>query len=182
MSPASDPEPSFEEFLQFFQASIELSEKKRPDKHTNRAAWNAHCELEISFEYSSYARNPSITRQFPELARNVRESDLMDLNQNLALLIKHIIVEEEYLVARVLDEIVYGPFESEWAALDVNRREELVLEGLYRAACAPLPEQSRLRCPEATVSGLAGDGEYSLIRMVRVQLVFQVRDACSRYM
>jgi hypothetical protein len=106
----------------------------------------------------------------------------MDLNQNLALLIKHIIVEEEYLVARVLDGIVYGPFESEWAALDANRREELVLEGLYRAACAPLPEQSRLRCPEATVSGLAGDGEYSLIRMVRVQLVFQVRDACSRYM
>jgi hypothetical protein len=43
-----------------------------------------------------------------------------------------------------------------------------VLEGLYHGACAALPEQIRAICPEATVSGLAGNGKYSLIRMVRV--------------
>ncbi|KAJ7882002.1 hypothetical protein B0H14DRAFT_2565527 [Mycena olivaceomarginata] len=113
---------------------------QRPDKHTDRAAWNANFEREICLRYTSFARNLSKTQQFPELARNVRESDMMELNQSLALLIKDIIEQESALVART--------FETDWSVLDAERKEALVLEGLYRGACAALPEQIRAICPE----------------------------------
>jgi hypothetical protein len=91
-----------EDLLELLRAT-KLGAKTRPDKHTDRAAWNAHFEREIYLRYTSFARNLSKTQQFPELARNVRESDMMELNQSLALLIKHIIEQESALVARALD-------------------------------------------------------------------------------
>ncbi|KAJ7339059.1 hypothetical protein DFH08DRAFT_938828 [Mycena albidolilacea] len=165
MSAEHNPKIFMEQVTGLYQAK--LSATKRPDKHANRAAWNAHFEFQVFLAYSSFSWDPSTTEGFPELARNVRESDMMDLNQNLALVIRHIIEQEGALVARALDEVVYGIFETDWAALDANRREELVLEGLYRGACGALPEESRARCPEATVKGLAGDGEYSIIPMLK---------------
>ncbi|KAJ7881741.1 hypothetical protein B0H14DRAFT_2565650 [Mycena olivaceomarginata] len=145
---------------------------QRPDKYTDRAAWNANFEREICLRYTSFARNLSKTQQFPELARNVRESDMMELNQSLALLIKDIIEQESALVART--------FETDWSVLDAERKEALVLEGLYCGACAALPEQIRAICPGATVSGLTGNGKCSLIRMLKRVLEHSPTDSATR--
>jgi hypothetical protein len=63
--------------------------------------------------------------------------------------------------------MVYGTFEADWAALDSKKKEKLALEGLYRGACSAPRDNSRVKCPEMTVGGLAGNGEYNLIRLVR---------------
>lgn len=92
----------------------------------------------------------------------------MDLNQQLALTVKEMTEREGSLIAFALDKMVYGNFEANWAALDMNKKQELVLEGLYRGACAAPRDNSRVQCPEMTASGLAGDGEHNLIRLVRI--------------
>ncbi|KAF7332857.1 hypothetical protein MVEN_02390700 [Mycena venus] len=61
----------------------------------------------------------------------------------------------------------YGTFEADWTALDSKNKAEVVLEGLYRGACAAPRDNSRILCPEATIDGLAGDGEYNLIRLLK---------------
>ncbi|KAJ7431936.1 hypothetical protein B0H11DRAFT_2128180 [Mycena galericulata] len=74
---------------------------------------------------------------------------------------------EGSLIALALDKLVYGTFEVDWAKLDMKKKEEIVLEGLYRGACAAMRDNSRSICPEMTINGLAGDGEYNLISMLK---------------
>ncbi|KAF7354355.1 hypothetical protein MVEN_01124100 [Mycena venus] len=73
------------------------------------------------------------------------------------------------LIRLALDDVIYGTLEADWAAMDMFRKEELALEGLYQAACvAPrLGHNSRLSCPEMTIGHLAGDGEYNFLRMLK---------------
>ncbi|KAJ6571187.1 hypothetical protein B0H19DRAFT_1064303 [Mycena capillaripes] len=85
----------------------------------------------------------------------------------MSLRIKEIMRKESELIVIALDDLVYGTFEADWATLDTKRKEELILEGLYRADCAAPRDNSRTSCPEMTISGLAGDGEFNLIRMLK---------------
>ncbi|KAJ7658794.1 hypothetical protein DFH06DRAFT_1195909 [Mycena polygramma] len=73
--------------------------------------------------------------------------------------------QEGTLILHALEYVVHGTFEADWAALEMDRKQELVLEGLYRGACAAGRENSHVDCPEMTISGLAGNKEYSRIRM-----------------
>ncbi|KAJ6536157.1 hypothetical protein B0H19DRAFT_1270954 [Mycena capillaripes] len=82
------------------------------------------------------------------------------------MVIGDIMRAEGSLIAFALEKMVYGTFEADWVALDLKKREALVLEGLYRGACSPATDKSRIGCPEATVGGLAGVDEYNLIRML----------------
>jgi hypothetical protein len=75
--------------------------------------------------------------------------------------------DEGLLVAIAVENIVYGNFESQWKELDLERKRELALEGLYRGSCCSPRENSRVICPELTIEGLIGDGEYNLINLVR---------------
>jgi hypothetical protein len=52
-----------------------------------------------------------------------------------------------------------------WAVLDVEKKQELVLDGLVRGAFKAR-EESRFDCPEMSLFGLIGDGEYNLINLV----------------
>ncbi|KAJ6551795.1 hypothetical protein B0H19DRAFT_178981 [Mycena capillaripes] len=147
-------------------------EKKRPNKHTDRAAWNAHFEREIAVQLASSLASSKRSVSLPsdgyaDTARHFEGSDIMDLNQQLALTIKEMIEREGSLIAFALDKMVYANFEADWATLGSNKKKELVLEGLYRGACAAPRDNSRVVCPEMTVNGLAGDGEHNLIRLVK---------------
>ncbi|KAJ7271835.1 hypothetical protein C8J57DRAFT_1507739 [Mycena rebaudengoi] len=132
-----------------------------PNKHTDRVAWNKHVEHELSQKYDSFSYS---TKPLEEQPVNLQE-----LNQEIAFRIKTIMRTEGDLIRLALDDLVYGTLEADWAAMDVLRKEELVLEGLYQAACvAPrLGHDSRLACPEMTIGHLAGDGEYNFIRMLK---------------
>jgi hypothetical protein len=98
--------------------------------------------------------------------------NLQELNQEIAFRIKTIMCTEGDLIRLALDDLVYGTLEADWAAMDMLRKEELVLEGLYQAACvAPrLGHDSRLACPEMTIGHLVGDGEYNFVHMVSITL------------
>ncbi|KAJ7496284.1 hypothetical protein B0H11DRAFT_2000425 [Mycena galericulata] len=74
---------------------------------------------------------------------------------------------EGQLIDLALTDLVYGTFEADWESLDTKRKKELVLEGLYRGACAAPRDNSRASCPEMTVAGLVGNGEYNFINLLK---------------
>ncbi|KAF7364133.1 MYND-type domain-containing protein [Mycena sanguinolenta] len=145
--------------------------KLQPDKHTHRTAWNAYFEREVAEDYAIFCRNlskPKVPKkESDEPFLGFKGCDIKTVNQDIAFTISELIHAERTLAALALEKLDDGNFESHWTALDRKQKEELVLEGLYRGACAAPDERSRLECPEMTVSGLAGDGEDNLIHLLR---------------
>ncbi|KAJ6521042.1 hypothetical protein B0H19DRAFT_1286597 [Mycena capillaripes] len=160
---------SFAEFLGLDQED----ETERPNKHTDRVAWNAHFEREIAKSFDSRTPRPRSPKKKADHThpaqkfQGFEDFNIADLNQQLALIVREIMDREGSLTALALDKMVYGSFEADWAKLDSNKKGELVLEGLYRGACAAPRDNSRVICPEMTIAGLAGDGEYNLISMLK---------------
>jgi hypothetical protein len=137
-------------------------EAPRPNKHTNRVAWNKYVEHELSQKYDSFSYSTKPLEEHSDMGLwDNKPVNLQELNQEIAFRIKTIMRTEGDLIRLALDDLVYGTLEADWAAMDMLRKEELVLEGLYQAACvAPrLGHDSRLACPEMTIGHLAGDGE-----------------------
>jgi hypothetical protein len=95
--------------------------------------------------------------------------DITEYNVELSQLTKELMRLEGWLAALAVDNLTYGSFEAEWKELPVRKKEDLALEGLYRGACSCPPgrDSTRIICPELTISGLIGDGEYNLIHLVR---------------
>ncbi|KAF8164619.1 hypothetical protein K438DRAFT_1941848 [Mycena galopus ATCC 62051] len=141
-----------------------------PDKHTDRVAWNTHVEHELSQKYDSFSYATKPWEEGSDKGRwDNGPVNLQELNQEIAFRIQRLMDAENALVRLALEDLVDGSLEAEWAAMDVLRKEEVVLEGLYQAACtAPqLGHDSRLSCPEMTIGHLAGEGEYSFVRMLK---------------
>ncbi|KAF8155020.1 hypothetical protein K438DRAFT_1987247 [Mycena galopus ATCC 62051] len=90
-----------------------------------------------------------------------------DALQDIALTTKEMMEVEGELIALSLENVTYGTLEADWAALSMEKKKELALEGLYRGACAAPRDNSRSSCPEMTVAGLVGDGEYNLINLLK---------------
>ncbi|KAJ6533699.1 hypothetical protein B0H19DRAFT_1272339 [Mycena capillaripes] len=145
-------------------------EPQRPNKHTDRVAWNKHVEHELSQKYDSFSYSTKPLEEHSDMGLwNNTPVNLQELNQEIAFRIKTLMRTECDLIRLALDDLLYGTLEADWAAMDVLRKGELVLEGLYQAACvAPrLGHDSRLACPEMTIGHLAGDGEYNFVRMLK---------------
>ncbi|KAF8202017.1 hypothetical protein K438DRAFT_1965467 [Mycena galopus ATCC 62051] len=149
---------------------------KRPNKHTARVAWNEHFELTIGFKYDLYDVYLSDP---PQLFENNLEKewlwkalDFADVVQEAAQLTKEIMALEGRLIALAAENIIWGSFEADWSALNMEKKREIVLEGLYRGACVAPRDNSRDTCPEMTVAGLAGDGEYNLINLLKRPIVY----------
>ncbi|KAF8206600.1 hypothetical protein K438DRAFT_2086030 [Mycena galopus ATCC 62051] len=163
--PARPQGQSFAEFLGIHQQD----ETKPPNKHTDRVAWNAHFERGIAKSFGSRTPTLRSPKNKADPTHPVREFqgfedfNITGLNQQLAVVVRELMEKEGSLIALALDKLVYGSFEAEWEKLDSNKKEELVLEGLYRGACTAPRDDSRCVCPEMTITGLAGSGEYNLI-------------------
>ncbi|KAJ7184894.1 hypothetical protein C8R46DRAFT_467676 [Mycena filopes] len=140
---------------------------KRPNKHTDRVAWNTHFEREIVLKYAVFASHMRPLASEPEQIKYAMEADIAELNVNIAERTSDLMTAEGLLIAVAVDNLVYRNFEAEWAGLDVERRRELALDGLYRGACAAIRDNSRVICPELTIDSLVGDGEYNLINMLK---------------
>ncbi|KAJ7206573.1 hypothetical protein GGX14DRAFT_637636 [Mycena pura] len=165
--------PDFPNLLENLKLGFKTvpDETPRPNKHTDRVAWNNHVERELSQKYDSFSYSTKPLEECPDMdSWKNKAVNLQELNQEIAFRIKAIMRAEGGLIRLALDDLVYGTFkEADWAAMDVMRKEGLALEGLYCAACvAPrLGHDSRLSCPEMTVGHLAGDGEYNFVRMLK---------------
>ncbi|KAJ7744068.1 hypothetical protein DFH07DRAFT_777222 [Mycena maculata] len=93
--------------------------------------------------------------------------NIADLNLSIAQRTKELMWCEGVLIAIALENLVYGDFEEKWKEVGLERKRELALEGLYRGACSVPRDNSRIICPELTIDGLVGDGEYNLINLLR---------------
>ena len=69
-------------------------------------------------------------------------------------------------MAGCLHPAAWQAFQDGWRALANEQREEIVLEGLYRASCVGSWEQFRGLSPEMTLKNLAKDGGSELVRLL----------------
>jgi hypothetical protein len=144
----------------------ERTEPERPNKHTDRVAWNTHSERTIRRKYVPYSYPEIPWEKGATFDLSWKPLDLADTDVEIARTIKEIIRSEGILITLALENLVYGSVEAVWEAMDAGKKKELVLEGLYRRACTARSD-SRISCPEMTIAGLIGDGEYKLSNLVR---------------
>jgi hypothetical protein len=125
-------------------------------------------ERELALKYTCFSYMFPAVETSKECAWSWQTNTITDLNLSVAQRTKELMRMEGLLVAIALENLVYGAFESEWKELAAERKKELVLEGLYRGSCCSPRENSRVICPELTIDGLTGDGEYNLIHLVSI--------------
>ncbi|KAJ7249851.1 hypothetical protein C8J57DRAFT_1521465 [Mycena rebaudengoi] len=168
--PNSSKSPSAsdrERMKPIIEAFREIEGKERPNKHTDRVAWNDFFERELALKYTCFSYTFPAVETSKECAWSWQTNTITDLNLSVAQRTKELMRMEGLLVAIALENLVYGAFESEWKELAAERKKELVLEGLYRGSCCSPRENSRVICPELTIDGLTGDGEYNLIHLLK---------------
>ncbi|EKM56191.1 uncharacterized protein PHACADRAFT_122440 [Phanerochaete carnosa HHB-10118-sp] len=61
-------------------------------------------------------------------------------------------------------------FENAWKALSDDRRQEIVLEGIYRTMCIPDMEERRKYCPDSSLENLTSRGGEEYLRMLKCLL------------
>jgi hypothetical protein len=149
------------------QAYKEIEGTERPSKYAHRVAWNDYFERELALGYTCYSYTLRPMETWDECEWSWSTNTITDLNLSIAQRTEELMRDEGLLVAIAVENIVYGNFESQWKELDLERKRELALEGLYRGSCCSPRENSRVICPELTIEGLIGDGEYNLINLVR---------------
>ncbi|KAF8188474.1 hypothetical protein K438DRAFT_1972175 [Mycena galopus ATCC 62051] len=153
--------------IQLQEEQAKHAKSKRPDKHTARVAWNDHFERSIGYKYDNFSFNLPLFEDCPEHDWAWKRKDIAAYVQDAAWRTAEIMSVEGQLIALALENLEYGSFEADWAALNKEKQKEIVLEGLYRGACAAPRDNSRVSCPEMTIAGLVGDGEYNLINLLK---------------
>ncbi|KAJ7110583.1 hypothetical protein C8R44DRAFT_743053 [Mycena epipterygia] len=108
-----------------------------------------------------------VVEQFKDVEWIWNTSDMGEVNQDIASLTKEIMGYGGKLAGLAVENLVEGNLEAHWKALPMDKKREVALEGLYRGACAAVRENSRVMCPEMTIDGLVGDGEYNIIRLLK---------------
>ncbi|KAF8155011.1 hypothetical protein K438DRAFT_1987237 [Mycena galopus ATCC 62051] len=119
----------------------------------------------IGYKYDNFSFNLPVFEDCPEHDWAWKRKDIAAYVQDAAWRTAEIMSVEGRLIALALENLEYGSFEADWAALNKGKKKEIVLEGLYRGACAAPRDNSRVSCPEMTIAGLVGDGEYNLINL-----------------
>ncbi|KAJ7605203.1 hypothetical protein FB45DRAFT_1042651 [Roridomyces roridus] len=142
------------------------SNRPRPDKHTDRVAWNEWFEEELNFKYSHFIDFQAMDkREDNEWAWN--SQSMNEFNLDNVRTTKELMRAEGVLAALAVEQLQYGNFEEEWKALSVEKKRELALDGLYRGSCTCPRDNSRIICPELRIEVLIGDGEYNLINLLK---------------
>ncbi|KAJ6575637.1 hypothetical protein DFH09DRAFT_1311696 [Mycena vulgaris] len=142
---------------------------RTPNKHTDRVAWNNHLETEISLNYALFAFPGAVhpIEKRPDLQGSWEDLDIPHTNQTITHRNQHLMDAEGRLIARAVEDLVYGTFEADWNGLELEEKKKITFEGLYRGACTCTRDSSRDICPEMTIGGLIGDGEYNLINLLQ---------------
>ncbi|KAJ7642052.1 hypothetical protein FB45DRAFT_901686 [Roridomyces roridus] len=138
----------------------------RPDRHTDRVAWNEWFETELALRYEGYAYD-SIAFEYCPDALPWECHTMTWRNLTIAQHKKELMSTEGVLIAMALENITYGTFEAEWKALSMEKKRELALEGLYRGSCNCPGDNLRHACPELRIEVLIGDGEYNVINLLK---------------
>ncbi|KAF8888828.1 hypothetical protein BD779DRAFT_1716154 [Infundibulicybe gibba] len=142
--------------------------KKRPNKDTDRFRWNQSWEKDLQDSYRAFARVKSFSP--PSQPRNQEASLAPEPHMQLYLLrqTRNTCALQTDLYNKAVQHIASDGLEGEWMKTTQARKEELALEGLYRASgVGPGMEEFRKWCPEATIAYLAGDGGRNFLDLLK---------------
>ncbi|KAJ7111642.1 hypothetical protein C8R43DRAFT_1159390 [Mycena crocata] len=128
--------------------------------------WNWHFESAYQKKYGLNADIQAWKDENMDLVILGFVGDLRACCQLIALSSQILLRVEGELIALAMDQLVDGDFEAKWVALQVETKQDYVLDGLVRAAFK-VPEESRFDCPEMSLFGLIGDEEYNLINLLK---------------
>ncbi|KAI0085247.1 hypothetical protein BDY19DRAFT_454771 [Irpex rosettiformis] len=151
-----------------FLAEMYPQQRRRPNKHTDRFAWEASWERDLKAFYDRPLQDLPRPTSDPLYPRSLSflgtPSHLLNLDNKS----QEICALQSDIRRAVLHTC--GDFEQKWRTLATRKRREFVLEGLYQASCREWLEEKRGLCPEFTLTLLAaGDGsEY--LRLLRAVL------------
>ncbi|KAJ7653941.1 hypothetical protein DFH06DRAFT_1330035 [Mycena polygramma] len=143
-----------------------------PSKQLWPEDWNFHFERACLRKYGPNADLATWKRENYDFELISYIGNLRRCNQDIAATSKALLESEGVLVALAIEELVDRDFEAAWMALEKGTNLEegtkqcLVLEGLVHAAFKAR-EKSRFDCPEMSLFGLIGDGEYNLINLLK---------------
>ncbi|KAJ7611361.1 hypothetical protein DFH06DRAFT_1373539, partial [Mycena polygramma] len=131
-----------------------------PSKQLWPEDWNFHFERAYLRKYGPNADLATWKRENYDFELISYIGNLRRCNQDIAASSKALLESEGALVALAIEELVDRDFEAAWMALEKGTKQCLVLEGLVHAAFKAR-EKSRFDCPEMSLFGLIGDGEYN---------------------
>jgi hypothetical protein len=95
-------------------------ESKRPNKHTDRVAWNNHFERGITLTYASFYE--MIPLESCPSTDSLLQEDIAEINLEIASGTQELMSKEGVLAALAVENLIYGNFETEWKKLDVEKR------------------------------------------------------------
>ncbi|KAJ7138829.1 hypothetical protein C8R46DRAFT_1136313 [Mycena filopes] len=129
--------------------------------HLKRAypeSWNFYFQHAYLQKYGPGSDLKKWKRENPEFGLLPYFGNIPDCHQEITITTKVLLRTEGALITLAIRMLDRGgdDLEGVWRALDVQRRIELVLDGLVRAAFHAR-ELSRLDCPEMCLFSLAGD-------------------------
>ncbi|KAJ6467766.1 hypothetical protein C8R45DRAFT_1079150 [Mycena sanguinolenta] len=137
-----------------------------PAKQDSPEDWNFHFENELLKKYGPDANLDAWTLDNPDTEMGMYMQNVTAGNTRILMESKLLLAKEGALVDMASEQLTNRDFEATWAALDVAEKMRIALDGIVRAACIAR-EKSRLDCPEMSVLGLIGDGEYSLVNLLK---------------
>ncbi|KAJ7210847.1 hypothetical protein GGX14DRAFT_625050, partial [Mycena pura] len=153
------PKLNLSEMHEWTTLQLQHTKAKPPDKHTDRAAWNAHCERSIMFQVPY---TDSDTPPLGQITVSIPPPDLLlpELNLSIALWSKELMHREGVLAVECL---VDGNFEAKRDATDMERRRGKAHKRFYDqerfdpAMLVPMPERPPefIGCPPEDLRGPA---------------------------
>ncbi|KAI0701033.1 hypothetical protein BC835DRAFT_1324575 [Cytidiella melzeri] len=142
-------------------------QRSRPDKHTDRLAWEASWAKDLSDFYDRPLRNlprPTVGSFSPQsLALLALPDNPLHCQQKC----REICSLQSDLARAVIPACVGEDFERNWKKMAEQQRREVVLEGLYRASCVAWLEERRGLCPEFTLRSLSAWNGTEYLRLLR---------------
>lgn len=141
----------------------------RPDMHEDRVAWEKSWQDDFDRIYRTYARlleaGCSVLSVMSPQVINAVNTDgtllLLDVTET------SICNLQMQLTRDAAAEFAHNDFERRWLALSTARREQVVLEGIYRTFREPSMEWRRQWAPDSTLKNLTARNGEEYLRILK---------------
>lgn len=140
--------------------------EQRPDMHKDRRAWEKTWQVDFDRNYRALAVLPGsvVTLMPPSTVEYLNtDGNLMAVEQENMLLCEL----QRDLATEAAKQFARHDFEKRWTALPRAKREEFVLEGIYRTLVIPFRDIQRQWCPDSTLSNLASRNGEEFLRIIK---------------
>ncbi|KAJ6467781.1 hypothetical protein C8R45DRAFT_1218984 [Mycena sanguinolenta] len=137
-----------------------------PLKQIYPSDWNAYYQIANCDKYGPDGNLDAWKRDNPDLEMMSYLGNFDICNKHISATSKMLLDAEEMLIGLAREQVTHNDFEAKWTAVDMEKKRRIVLDGLVRAAFKAR-EKSRFDCPEMSHISLVGDGEFSLVQLLK---------------